>query len=261
MTRTGAGTLLLQACLSAVVTVSSLLAQQDTTDLAAQLQAIHGKESVSLDQFRRIQETFIRWADARLKQGRMAKMNEELATAGLLGAKCGPGAEPSRELTYTLSGCLDDVTASALSSGVTLISLGIGTTCGYDETVVVYEEAPLKQVAVFTHGPPGAAPPWSFPGFEVTKADARGRRFIAAAGYMQWCTSRYGSFNLRIIELAGSMTRTLLDRQVPGLNSDDRVTAQINGDQVTFEYPTQDFETRTVIETYRVQNAIATLVQ
>jgi hypothetical protein len=224
------------------------------------LEAVRGQKGFSAEQFKQVQTDFVTWADARFKQGRDAKqMNLELKTAGLFAPEI-ESSPDDVDIYYSFAGYVDEVRISPLPAGVVLLSLGIGMTCGYDETVVMYESR-STQVAVYDHKK-SLSGPSEFEAFEVGKPDAQGRRIVAAGARTHWCSSRFVGVTLRIDEISSGAVSTLLDREVGGSASDRDfvVRADIEQNKVTFEYiePDNRTFTRLATETYEIRDGKAT---
>jgi len=266
MTGNGAGTLLLHACLF-LFTCTSLPGQvaRDTASLAQHLRVVRGQKSIPTAQFKQIQSELVGWADARLKKNRDAQqMNAELAAAGLFAPEIRYSPDDV-DIYHSFAGYLSEVGIVQLANGLTLIRLGIGLTCGYDETEVVYQRAPLLQLGRLDNSEPEGGAPWVFEAVDVSAADSAGRRILAAGAHTVWCTSRFVGVKLRIEQIAVATMQTLLNRQVSGSHSKegDIVDADVTSDTITFEYVEPDDQTftRNTIEVYIVKDGKATRVR
>lgn len=201
----------------------------DTQALATSLQALRGTAGPSKEQFRSIQDSFLKWVNVRLAhRDTVDKMNDELREAGALDLR------PPAEGFPNYTGFLDNLRIEPTPGEFLAIRLGIGTTCSYDETVVVYQRQPWKRLGWLNHGDLKDGVGYVFSSFQV------GRRLIAATLFDEWCTSTLIRLNFRIVAIEGASMKTLLNRDLDGRRGfpdwKHPASASIEGDQVNFRY-------------------------
>ncbi len=179
----------------------------------------------------------LRWLDSMVLSGATAReMQDELARAELLDRRPAGGTEAPYS---SFTGFVSAPTVRPLKDAAEFIEarIGVGMTCGYDETVAVYRQKPLRRLAVAYHEGERIDVPWVYRTVMAGPGDRRGRRLVAIAGYSAWCTSTMIGLNLRVLSIHGNEARTLLNRDVDARRFDEPVvTAQVGVGTVEFRY-------------------------
>jgi hypothetical protein len=140
------------------------------------------------------------------------------------------------------------------------VRIGVGSTCCYDQTIILYQRAPWRRIGWLNHGDVEKGVGYVFSSFTIGAQDAEGTRLIAADQYDKWCTSTMIQANFRIAALEGSSLKTLLNRNLSTRRDigNAPITALIDGNTVTFHFLGDRFA-RT-IERYVVSGETAKLV-
>ena len=192
----------------------------------------------------RIRREYLRWADSRIAAGAGEEdINKELSSAGLL-ERASDSKIAAGTVFPSYAGFLEDVTALPVPGAADLLDvrLGIGTSCGYDQTIAIYSRSPRQRVGFVDHSgdrPNIIGVPWRFSPAAAGPKDPDGRRLLAIGGYSVWCTSTYISVNLRVEDIVDGTMRTLLNRDVGGRccwNERDNVMVSVVGSAVQFRY-------------------------
>jgi hypothetical protein len=230
----------------------------DTQALVASLKSIRGEPGLSAERSHAISRALLEWVDMRLRnRAHLNALNDELQAAGAFGwGNC----EDATMCDYT--GFISELRAEPVPGAENLFALhlGIGTTCGYDQTIVLYQRKPWARIGWLNHGDVQRGVPYNFSSFKVS--EVRGRWTIASAEFSQWCTSMMISVSFRISEIRGTTLTDLLNRDLSArLDEGSPVTLEMTGSSVTFHYlttATGGLLTRAV-ERYTVSDSAATL--
>lgn len=167
------------------------------------------------------------------------EINGELAGAGLISQ---PRPGPDTEVLVNYAGWLNEVTARPVAGASDLLEVrvGIGTTCGYDQTMAIYNRSPVRRLGVVNSSigrPNEVQVPWWFSPVAVGPKDRDGRRLLAVGGNSGWCTSNTRGGTLRVDEILDTSMRTLLDRDVSYWSGNDAyITAAVLGSTAEFRY-------------------------
>lgn len=187
----------------------------------------------------------------------VARMNEELESVGLLSN--GPETVDDFEKNY--AGFLGELANRPVrnAAGLSVVTFGIhtGSSCGFDDTVVLYQGKPLRRIATINassqHG-------YRVREVSVGRSDPGRGRIIGSAWVLSNCTSNWNGEAFRIDLLQGRSIATVLERPL-GASSAYPVEISIEDDIVTFRYTTAIGDlvslTRTGIARYRVQGGHA----
>ncbi len=229
----------------------------DTESLIASVKSAVGQAYLSGDQFTQIRETLLRWIDTWIKQGKSQnEINRELRDAGLIDRR----ELPRDEVLKSFIGYLAEAKVQPLSGGedILQVRLGIGMTCGYDETVVLYRRQPFARIGILNEFEPSHPIAQRYTSIVIGPRDSRGRRIVAAGAVSLWCTSTYVGAVLRLESLQDSCMRTLLKRAVAARIWDDAavVRASVEGNVATFLYqaslPDGELMSRKAIARYSI---------
>ncbi len=117
-------------------------------------------------------------------------------------------------------------------------SLGIGTMCGYDETVAFYSRISGLRIGEIHHdGPERPDIPFRFVPASIGLPDGQRRRLLAVAGNSAWCSSTLIHVDLRVIVVANESFTSALARTVSARHLDDPpVRATVSADVAELRY-------------------------
>jgi hypothetical protein len=212
---------------------------QDTAHLVEVLANQRGKESVTPEAYKVLQAEYLRWLDARVKNGNTPKeMNGELSSAGLIDL----GWEIAvAESQAAHTGYLGNIQiAPVRETGFSALQIGIftGDGCSLDETLAIYNSRSSQRVITINSDNAFSGTSMHLSGFALGKADLRGRRVIATSWFHSRCTSIWSSAVLRIDTLDGNSIKPILRREVGAKEGDreDKIQPLINGNIVEFRY-------------------------
>ncbi len=230
-----------------IIVCAALLNAQDikpdTRALVSTLESQRHTPGLSPEAHRSIQASFREWADVRLR-GRetVDDLNRELHAAGALDLRSEQSL-PEHTLRNS-TGYIEQVHEESAGPTLDAIRLGVGDTCAYDETVVLYRREPWALIG-FLQSSKAAdiqnGVSWAFSALQIR--EAKGRILVASAEFTKWCTSTLMTGHFRIDSIDGTGMRTLLTRELPirrGMEGpeswDHPIRIEIYGDTVTFRY-------------------------
>jgi hypothetical protein len=235
----------------------------DTQSLAGALKAIRGEPGPSKERFRAIQGAFFEWIDVRLRNQDTTELNRELREAGAFDSR--RHDDQLNEGFPNLTGYLDKIQVDPAPDDLLALRIGVGTTCCYDQTIILYQREPWRRIGWLNHGEIEGGVGYVFSSFTIGARDAEGRRLIAAGQYDEWCTSTMIQANFRISAIEGSSLKTLLNRNLNARRDlaafhlvGNPITATIDGNTVIFRYLVDRF--KPALERYVVSGETAKLV-
>jgi hypothetical protein len=209
--------------------------QPDTQALVASLKASRTEPGLATGRFRSIQAVFLEWIDVRLRnRDSINALNRELADAGVFDPAHG---ERANSAMSNFTGFLDEIHVETSPDDLLALRLGIGTTCSFDETIVLYQRQPWKRIGWLDHGDVKDGVGYVFSAFTIGPKDVQERRLVVAAEYDKWCTSTLIRANFRIESLDLGSFKPILNRDLDARRDiGDPVRADIGGNIVTFHY-------------------------
>ena len=143
------------------------------------------------------------------------------------------------------------------------INLAVGMTCAFDQTSVIYRKDRAERIGWINEVDSNGSVAWGVAPIVAGQPDASGKRILAAGLMHRWCTSAWGSIELRIWEMDNKQLRPLLIRGL-GARRDGEMTATIEGQVVTFRYSTSAPDVtllvRPAIHRYRIEGNRVTRV-
>lgn len=232
----------------------------DTVRLAEYLRAVRGQQQLTSAQAKRVRADLLAWTDTRLRQGRnVPQMNDELEANGLFP----PASLAETEDIY--AGYLDRIVQDTIpwAPDLVRIDLAVGMTCGFDQTSVIYRKDRMERIGWINEVETNGSLAWGVAPIVAGPPDAAGKRILAAGLMHRWCTSAWGSIELRIWEMDNEQMRPLLIRGL-GARRDEDITATVEGEVVTFRYSTSAPDVtilvRPAIHRYRIQGNRATRI-
>ncbi len=201
----------------------------DTQELLFKLDAARVRGGASASQIRAIREVLLQWVDVRLRNGATpADMNRELDAI----------RKPATQRDYP--GTVGDVTAESVPGADELLAahLTIGKTCGFDETIVIYQRSPWQRIGVILHDDNDTGLPWSFSSFHVGSKDASGNRLVVTGARTPSCSIPLIGANVRIDRIENGWLHNLLNQDVSPVidGTSEVVPSAIDGDTVEFRF-------------------------
>jgi hypothetical protein len=224
--------------------------------LGTLLKAARGQVALTKDQAGQIRQAFLAWTDTEIRRGAtIEQLNASLAANDLLAPEA---LYRTDDIYQPFAGYLEKVTSQSIQSANDLvqINLEIGMTCAFDQTAVIYRRNPMSRVGWINYRDTEGSVAWGINTLTVGPAASNGDRIVAAGLMHAWCTSAWGSIELRVWRLAGNELKPLLTRDL-GARRDEDVTAVIRGETVAFRYNRgirdTDILIRSGIEKYRIE--------
>lgn len=213
-------------------------------------------------EYKSVQNEYLAWIDVRIRSGAtVAKMNEELISAGLI-LKDPELVDAAPNIEKNTAGYLAEISMQPPGDAGDLraLTFGIhaGSSCGFDNTIVLYQGTPQRRVARINADDSHKV---GFHLLAVTfgKDDPNRGSLIASAWVVSNCTSNWNGKAFRIDHLRGQSFEGLLDRGVGAFG--DEVKISIENDTVTFDYETSIRDTsiliREAVARYVVQGSHA----
>jgi hypothetical protein len=215
----------------------------DTRALVSALQTQRQYPALKAQPYDSLSKKFRDWVEERLRGAQtVTAMNEELRSAGALD---GRAEKDIPEHTFrNFTGYVDQVHEESVGPGLAVVRLGLGNTCSYDETLMLYRREPLMRIGFLHHVETTgieSGVSWAFSALQVR--EQKGRTILASAEFTNWCTSTLINGYLRIDSIEGSTMTTLLGRELQvrrGMEGPESwehpIRVSINGDTVTFRY-------------------------